>query len=98
MRYVRSLSKSPFPQPDVVTKAVPVPTDGWDAISPLADMDPKRAPILQNWVPRPGWVELRQGYTAWVSGLTGAGPVETLMVLRQPTGQKMLAASNLNIF
>ena len=98
MRRIRSLSKAPFPQPDVVTKAVPVPTDGWDAISPLADMDPKRAPILQNWVPRPGWVELRQGYTAWVSSLTGAAPVETLMVLRQPTGQKMLAASDLHIF
>jgi hypothetical protein len=94
MRRIKSLQKAPFPQPDVVTKAVPVPTDGWDAISPLADMDPKRAPILQNWVPRPGWVELRQGYTIYAT--TGTGdPVETIAVLRQPTSQHMLAATDL---
>ena len=98
MRKVSAVQKAPFPMPDVVTKGVPAPTDGWDAISPLADMDPKRAPILNNFVPRPGWVELRQGYTPWVTGLTGGDPVETLMVLRQPTGEKMVAASNGHIF
>jgi len=92
MRKITGTPKAPFPQPDVVTKGIPVPTDGWDAISPLADMDPKRAPILQNWVPRPGFVELRQGYSAWVQGIS-TGPVETLAVLRQPTSQRMFAAS-----
>ncbi len=94
MRHIGNIQKAPFPQPDVVTKGIPVPTDGWDAISPLADMDPKRAPILQNWVPRPGWVELRQGYSAWVQGLPGGAPVETLAVLRQPASQRMFAASS----
>lgn len=98
MRKIASAQKASFPQPDVVTKGVPVPTDGWDAISPLADMDPKRAPILNNWVPRPGWVELRQGYSAYVQGLPGGGPVETLMVLRQPSSQQMFAATNNQIF
>src|SRR5258707_2113918 len=93
MRHIGNIQKAPFPQPDVVTKGIPVPTDGWDAISPLADMDPKRSPILQNWVPRPGWVELRQGYSAWVQGLPGGAPVETLAVLRQPASQRMFAAS-----
>lgn len=98
MRKIQSIQKQPFMMPDVTTKVVPVPTDGWDAISPLAEMDPKRAPILNNWVPRPGWVEVRQGYSAYVQGLPGGGPVETLMVLRKPTGQRMFAASNQEIF
>ena len=98
MRKITSISKQPFPQPDVVTKGIPVPTDGWDAISPLADMDQKRAPILNNFVPRPGWVELRQGYAAYVQGLPGGGPVETLLVLRQPAGQRMFAATNFAIY
>lgn len=94
MRRVQQAVKQPFPMPDVVTKGVPVPTDGWDAISPLADMDAKRAPILNNWVPRPGWVELRQGYAAWTQSVGNTNsPVETLMVLRQPSSQRMFAAT-----
>lgn len=87
----QSLQKAPFPQPDVVTKVVPAPTDGWDAISPLASMDPKRAPILDNWVPRPGWVELRAGYEPWSwVGINDA--VETIMVRRANT-ERMFAAA-----
>lgn len=98
MRKIKQVTKRPFAQPDVVTKGVPVPTEGWDAISPLADMDPKRSPMLLNWVPRPGYVELRQGYSAYVQGLPGGGPVETLMVLRQPAAQRMFAATNQAIY
>lgn len=97
MRKVKSIAKTPFPAPDVVTKVVRAPTDGWDAISPLAIMDPKRAPILDNWVPRPGYVELRAGYSPYVVKLT-ASPVESLMVLRAPTGQQMFAASGDGIY
>jgi hypothetical protein len=91
------LPKDAYVQPDVVTKVVPAPTDGWDAISPLALMDPKRAPILDNWVPRPGYVELRSGYTPYVQGIT-TEPVETLAVWRGPAAQKLFAASNGSIF
>lgn len=94
-----NLQKSAFALPDVVTKGIPAPTDGWDAISPLADMDEKRAPILQNWVPRPGWVELRGGLFAYVQGLPGAGPVETLPVYRPAGGaQRMFAITNNAIY
>lgn len=92
MRKMKSIQKQPFPMPDVVTKVVPAPTDGWDAISPLAVMDPKRAPILDNWVPRAGWVELRGGSTEWANLLTGA-PVETLMTWKTQGAQKLFAAS-----
>jgi hypothetical protein len=101
MRKVQSLQKEPFPLSDVITKTVPVPTDGWDALSPLALMDPKRAPILTNWVPRPGWVELRAGYNIWsttgATYLTGQ-PVETLIIYRALGSEKMFAASNGSIY
>lgn len=97
MRKVKNLAKSSFPAPDVVTKVVPAPTEGWDAISPLASMDPKRAPILTNWVPRPGWVELRSGYSPW-SWIGSDTPVETLMVRRASGGERMFAAAGSGIF
>lgn len=97
MRKVKNLQKVPFPAPDVVTKVIPAPTGGWDAISPLASMDPKRAPILDNWVPRPGWVELRAGYTPWVISLDTV-PVESLMIYRSSLAQKMFAACGTAIY
>lgn len=97
MRKTRSVDKIPFLAPDTVTKVIPAPTDGWDAISPLAEMDPKRAPILQNWVPRPGYDELRGGYQAF-NNVATAEPVETLMVYRGASGEQMFAASGTKIF
>ncbi len=99
MRKTSTLAKVPFLAPDVQTKVIPSPTDGWDAISPLAEMDPKRAPILINWVPRPGFVELRGGYNQYASTvfLGYTGPVETLMVYRSGTTEKMFAAVNNSI-
>lgn len=97
MRKVQTIQKVPFLAPDVQTAIVPAPTDGWDAISPLASMDPKRAPILDNWVPRPGYVELRQGYYAW-SYIGTVTPIESLMVYRPPSGETMFAAANGKIY
>src|ERR1700675_3505707 len=93
-----SLQKLTMPAPDVQTKIVPAPTDGWDAISPLASMDPKRAPILNNWIPRPGWVELREGYFPWVFLATNTVPVETLMIYRALGAEKMFAACGSAIY
>jgi hypothetical protein len=91
MRKTKTIQKVPTPAPDVITKVIPAPTDGWDAISPLASMDPKRAPILNNWIPRPGWVEFRKGYFPWVF-INSTSPVETLMVYRALGSEKMFAA------
>jgi hypothetical protein len=98
MRKSRPVQKAPFPLPDVVTRLVPVPTDGWDAVTPLALMDPKRAPILDNWIPRTGWVELRPGYQPYIQRLNGVNPVETLAVLRGRSQQFMVAACNGGLF
>lgn len=97
MRKSRSVEKVPFLGPEVVTKVIPSPTDGWDAISPLAEMDPKRAPILENWVARPGYVELRGGYIPYSSTISTVA-VEALMVHRAPTGETFFAAAGSEIW
>ncbi len=99
----KSVQKIPFLAPDVTTKVIPAPIDGWDAISPLAEMDPKRAAILSNWTPRPGWIELRAGYTP-LNNIGTKTPVYSLMVWRPatdnggPTSEKMFAASGSSIY
>lgn len=98
MRKSKTTEKIPFTAPQVQTKVIPSPTDGWDAISPLASMDPKRAPILNNWIPRPGWVELRQGYFPWVPKLPSGLPVETLMTYRALGSESFFAASGSVIY
>lgn len=98
MRKSQTLAKVSFLAPDVQTKAIPSPTDGWDAISPLAEMDPRRAPILVNWVARPGYVELRGGYNQYNNTQEPTTPVESLMVYRSASGEKMFAAGDSKIF
>lgn len=97
MRKAKTVEKVGFLAPDVQTKVIPSPTDGWDAISPLAEMDPKRAPILLNWVPRPGFVELRGGSIPFA--LTDADfPVESLMNYRSATVEEFYAAAGTKIY
>ena len=97
MRKSKTTAKVPFLSPDVETKIIPAPTDGWDAISPLAEMDPKRAPILTNWVPRTGYVEAREG--SFPQNYIGsATPVETLMSYRPPSGESFFAAAGTSIY
>jgi len=67
------------------TASIPAPTLGWNAVDPLANMKPGYAVILDNWIPRPGYVELRRGSRLWCSA--APAPVETVMVYRgNPTG------------
>lgn len=63
-----------------VGRSIPAPVGGWDAQNPLANMPPQNAVILDNFIPRAGYVELRKGYIPWQVGLTL--PVETVMVWR----------------
>lgn len=89
--------KLPVMQQDVESKPSPAPIKGWDAISPLSNMEPDYAVILDNAVPRPNWVELRGGSSVWAQGL--GGEVESLMVYR-PAGdaEKLFAASEGTIY
>lgn len=77
----QSLSPRGYNQRRVsIGKSIPAPVGGWDAQSPLAAMPPQNAVILDNFIPRAGYVELRKGFIPWQTGL--AIPVETVMVWR----------------
>src|SRR5215467_1461297 len=100
MRHIQAnqIGARPFSAPDVNNFPVPAPVGGANAIDPLALMDPKYAPVLDNWVPRTGYVELRAGYTPWVQAVA-SGPVESLMTYRPSvTAERMFAACNGSIF
>ena len=71
----------------------PPPTGGWNARDSLAAMAQTDAVILDNWVPRPGLVELRRGWVQTVSGF--GSPVETLIPFRGGgAGTDMLFAAS----
>ena len=59
---------------------VPAPTGGWNAQDSLAAMPPTDALILDNWIPRAGYVEMRRGFVQQSTGTPS--PVESLMVWR----------------
>lgn len=72
--------RNPRKVPTTIGRSVPAPVGGWNAISPLAAMDVKDAVILDNWIPRAGYVELRKGSAAWCGAANF--PVESLLVWR----------------
>lgn len=82
---------------EVQPRDVPAPIGGWDAFSPLTHMPPDHAVTLQNWIPRPGWVELRGGYNVWTSITQTA--VNSLLVYRPVGGtERMFAVSNNTVY
>lgn len=93
-----SEGKEAYYQTDSTSKTVLVPVGGWDAISPLQNMPPNYAVVLDNWVPRPGYIELRGGYNVWAQGLSSS-PLESLMVYRPVSGiETLFAATGTEIY
>jgi len=81
--------------------SIPASIKGWDQISSLADMPPDHAVQLDNFIPRPGYLEIRRGSQAWATGIGGASTlVETIMVYNSPnlTNSKMFAVGNGSIY
>lgn len=91
----RALRANPQRRPVSTGRSIPAPTGGWDAENSLADMPAKNAVILDNWIPRSEYVEMRRGYVEHVASL--ASSVETLLVWRGASSQKMLAATGTTI-
>lgn len=85
-------SKGGYLDKDVAIKIVPSPTGGWDAISPLAAMEPQYAASIVNWVPRTGWVELRGGAVRWAK--ISYDDVKSLMTYSPPGGTQQLFAAS----
>lgn len=75
---------------DAQGASIPPPIEGWDAISPIAQMSPKRAVRMDNWFPQASWVELRKGYRTHCD--TGSGlPVQTLAAYQGASSRKLFA-------
>lgn len=79
--------------------SVPPPVEGWDASSPLASMDPKRAIVLDNFFPQQGYIELRRGFLQHCNTSVNY-PVKTLMPYNaaNSANDKMFAAINTTIY
>jgi hypothetical protein len=72
--------------------SLPAPVEGWDALSPLSEMPPKRAVALDNMFPQPGYIELRRGHVEHSDTATGE-PVESLMAYHGAGGVLDLKAA-----
>lgn len=72
--------------------SIPAPVGGWDAISPLANMDEKQAITLENVFPQPGYVEIRKGHKRHQN--VGAGAIDSLMPYHAllPADDRLFAA------
>jgi hypothetical protein len=79
------------------SRSVPAPYGGWDTSSPLMGMPKQNAVILDNMIPRGGYVELRRGFNEQCTGT--ADPVETLIAYRgDPAGDKIFAAAGAHLY
>ena len=66
-------------------RSIPFPVEGWDTVSPIAEMSPKRALVMDNFIPRQAWGELRRGWASH-SPTAGTGVVESLMAYQSNSG------------
>ena len=86
---------------EALPMSIPASIKGWDQISSLANMDPDHAIQLDNWIPRPGYLEIRRGSDMWGSALgDGTKPVETIMVYnaQNVSNEKMFGVANGTIY
>lgn len=80
-------------------ESIPASIKGWDQISSLANMDPDHAVQLDNWIPRPGYLEIRRGSQVLATGV-GSGAVETVVAYNSPNlaNSKLFAAGGGTIY
>ncbi len=81
--------------------SIPASVKGWDQISSLADMPPDHAVQLDNFIPRPGYLEIRRGSQAWATGVgTSTTSVETIMAYNSPntTNSKLFAVGGGTVY
>lgn len=78
--------------------SVPPPIEGWDAMSPVQAMSPKRAITLENWFPQLSWVELRRGSKRHASLIGTTDAVETLASYQGASGSALFAAAGTDIY
>ncbi len=72
-------------------KRIPAPIGGWNTRDPLESMKITDAYKLENWIPAPGGVRLREGYADHVTGISSK--IQTLMEYAPPSGTNVLFAA-----
>lgn len=77
------------------TSSIQAPTGGLNAKDPIANMKETEAVTLENWFPTPSSVEIRNGYTAH---LTGLDTVETLVAYSTGVVQELYAVDGGDIY
>ncbi len=73
-----------------VVKSYPAPVGGWNARDALADMGLTDAIVLDNWMPKTNYVEIRGGWATSATGTTGN--VKTLAPYNALNGTNKLFA------
>lgn len=81
-----------------IGKSVPAPVKGLDALSPLSDMEPEYASVMENWIPGPGYIHPRRGYVVHGGVIGGTSPVESLMTWNGPSSSKLFGASGTGVY
>lgn len=84
-------AKAPQRQQVSTVKSYAPPVGGWNARDSLASMKPFDAVVLNNWFPKPSYVESRGGNSSHATGMTGNG--KTLLTYNRMTGSNQLFCS-----
>lgn len=88
--------RRPLAQQTGRTVSISAPIGGWNSRDSVADMSPTDAVVLQNWFPAPTYVQLRNGYSRFATGITGW--IETLMAYQGAATSKFFAAAGTSIY
>lgn len=72
----------------------PATTGGWNARDSFADMDPREATLLDNWIPTTSWLETRAGHSVAYRGGAEDGDYETLAEYDGLGTKKLIGAAN----
>ncbi len=81
--------------------SIPASVKGWNAIASLANMPPDFAVVMDNFIPRPGYLEVRRGSQSFANDCgTSTTPVQTVMGYNAPNtaNSKLFAAANTTIY
>jgi len=80
-------------------KTTAAPVRGWNTRDPLAAMDPMYAVQLDNWLPKTGNVQLRDGAVDHVTGFGGGTAiVKSVLAWRGASSQKLFACTDSGIY
>ena len=87
----------PAPNSAQIAKSITVaaPTGGLNAVNSLAAMPPTDCIVMDNWLPQPSYVSMRNGYTLGATGFPGW--VETILCY-SGTSEKIFGISGTAVY